>query len=310
MEAALGIKPAKTVVSLATSAICVHIDIGLPGLIIEDRSVTDEVLSGKSADSEAGKFLKNLTANHPAHKALKKKRQAIYNWGGRYTYDWRGAIRLLPAVDLPKYMAEFNTHRDEYLALGKEFVTVWPSIISDMAFKQGAMFKRDDYPTAEWIEQRIRCNLFTSDVPSGDFRVQIADDLADDLHNNYSAQHSDIMQQINKRQVDALVDVMRSISKTCTVEVVHDETTGEIKTERGRLYESTIQKALTLCNTYSEFNVMNDPRLDKARLELAGLLHNIADTASGAVEVIRDSDAIRERVKREVDDILSVFGGV
>jgi hypothetical protein len=307
----LEIKQAKVVTSLATSAVCVHIDIRMPGLTVEDTTVTDEVLADKKADPNAGKFMKDLTAKHPAFKALGRKRQAIYNWNTRKTYDWRGAIRLLPVVDLPEYRKGYDEHKAEFDDLAAKFVNEWPSIVSDAAFKQGAMFRREEYPTADYLQSRIKCDLFLSDIPTGDFRVQVSQDLADDLYTNYSIQHQNILENIHNKQKTALLAVLNSLSNTCDVEMTLNDK-GEVRVERGRLHETTVQKALDLCNTYAEFNVTNDPKLEEARVRLAGILNQLSGMQTDVVAITKNiskDDAMRHALKSEVDDILSMFGG-
>ena len=77
---------------------------------------------------------------------------------------------------------------------------------------------------------------------------------------------------------------------------------GEIKVKRRKMYESTLTDALELCNTFAEFNLTNDTRLEDARRDLLRVLDGVT------IDQLRNSDTKRTVVKEGVDDILSKFG--
>jgi hypothetical protein len=81
-----------------------------------------------------------------------------------------------------------------------------------------------------------------------------------------------------------------------------DANTGETKTKKRKIYDTTILKAKEMCDTFKGFNLSGDPELEEARASLEKALSGVdADT-------IRDSDAVRVAVKEDVDSILSKFG--
>ena len=68
------------------------------------------------------------------------------------------------------------------------------------------------------------------------------------------------------------------------------------------MYESTLTDALELCETFSDFNLTNDPKLEEARRDLLKVLDGVT------IEQLRNSDTNLVVVKEGVDDILSKFG--
>ena len=66
-------------ISLASSAVLVSVDISVWSATKQDRGISDEVTTSKNADKHAGRYVKNLLANHPKHKAVVNYRQTIYN---------------------------------------------------------------------------------------------------------------------------------------------------------------------------------------------------------------------------------------
>lgn len=286
-------------ISLASSAVLVSVDISVWSATKQDRGISDEVTTAKNADKSAGRYVKNLLANHPKHKAVVNYRQTIYNWLQRRTYRWNQSQNLLPSVDVPKFKQEYQEHQIAFHALVDSLTNDYDSIVSDMAFKQGTMFNRNDYPTKEQVHAKFSLNLYVSEVPMNDFRCGIAQDIADDLFNTYKQQARGIIESIAQEQSERMVEVMTSISHCCGVDEY--EYGDEVRTKRRKIYDTTIQKALEMCESFKRFNLKNDSGLELARSSLEKVLRGVK------AEDIRDSDAVRHHVKEGIDDILSKF---
>jgi len=295
------LKMPEHLISLASSAVLISVDISVWSATKQDRGISDEVTTAKNADKSAGRYVKNLLANHPSHKAVVNYRQTIYNWLQRRTYRWNQSQQLLPSIDMPKFKTEYHEHQVAFHALVDSLINNYDSIVSDMAFKQGDMFNRSDYPTKEQVASKFSLNLYVSEVPTNDFRCGIAQDIAEDLFNNLSSQTKTIIDNIASDQAQRLVDVMESITHCCGVDEI-DLENGEVRTKRRKIYDTTIQKALEMCESFKRFNLKNDSGLEQARASLEKVLRGVS------AEDIRDSDAVRHHVKEGIDDILSKFG--
>lgn len=287
-------------ISLASSAVLVSVDISVWSATKQDRGISDEVTTSKNADKSAGRYVKNLLANHPKHKAVVNYRQTIYNWLQRRTYRWNQSQQLLPSIDVPKFKQEYHEHELVFHSLVEALVNDYDGIVSDMAFKQGDMFNRADYPSAEQVKTKFSLNLYVSEVPTNDFRCGIAKDIADDLFTTLSNQAQGIIDSIAQEQSERMVEVMESISHCCGVD--ESEVNGEVRTKRRKIYEGTLQKARDYVESFKRFNLKNDSGLELARASLEKVLNGVK------AEDIRDSDAVRHHVKEGIDDILSKFG--
>src|SRR5208282_5415498 len=169
------------------------------------------------------------------------------------------------------------------------------------AAKMGDMFDINNYPTPSQVQDKFSINLYTSEVPTGDFRVQISQDLADDLHHNYERQAANLVNEVISKQSEQLIDVMQSISKCCEIEETLDDK-GQAKIKRRKIYDSTINRALELCDSFREFNLTNNPDLEQARVSLQNVLQGVN------IDALRDSDSMRVKVKDDIDSILKAFG--
>ena len=293
----------KHLISLATSGMLVSVDVNVWSATKQDRGISNEVTTAKHADRNAGKYVKNLLADHPKHKAIVNYRQTIYNWVKRRTYRWNNAQDYLPSVDMPKFKQEWHDHQTAFETSVNTFIADYDSIVSDMAFKQGDMFNRTDYPSREELASKFGLRLFVSEVPMSDFRCSIAQDIADDLFVSYSSQAEEIMSHVMMEQQSRFVEVMKSISHCCGVdETGVDANTGETKTKKRKIYDTTILKAKEMCESFKQFNLSADPALEEARATLERTLSDVT------AEDIRDSDAVRHAVKEDVDSILGKFG--
>jgi len=292
----------KHLISLASSAVLVSIDTHVWSATKQDRGISNDVADSKRANRNAGKYVKNLLADHPKHKAIVNYRQTIYNWTKRRTYRWNDANDLLPSIDVPKFKQEFGEHQATFDKLVDDFIASYSSIVSDMAFKAGDMFNRSDYPAVDELQAKFGVHLYVSEVPMSDFRCGIASDIADDLFETYSRQAENIVTEVVLAQKTRFIEVMQSISHCCGYdELGVDDNTGETKIRKRKIYDTTIQKALEMCETFKGFNLSADPDLELARASLERALADV--DAKG----IRESDAVRTAVKEDVDSILSKF---
>ena len=291
----------KHITSLSTSCVLVSIESHVWNATVQDRQISDEVTAAKKADKDAGKFVKNLLAKNAEHKAVLNYRQTIYNWAQRYTYDWAGSQRLLPVANLTKFHTEYRDHVLKFQTLVDDFLDKYPSIVSNMAFVQGTMFDRDEYPDVSELRHKFSIDLIQSEVPTGDFRCTIAQDLVDDMSKHYERQALRLVEDILSKQTNQLVEIMKSISYCCETETVIDDK-GEVKVRRRKLYDSTLDRARELCETFKKFNLTADPKLEEARARLADLLDGVE------IEKLRNSDTQRVVIKEGIDDILSKFG--
>jgi hypothetical protein len=289
--------------SLATSAVLVSVDVNVWSATKQDRGISSEVTKSKNADSNAGRFVKNLLANNVYHKDLINYRQTIYNWLKAKTYRWNNSQDLLPTISLESFKQEYDKHQTEFYKLLEDFCNRYDTIKSDMAFAQGDMYNAEDYPSVEEVKAKFGCRLYISEVPQQDFRCQVAQDLADDLKINYQRQCEEIVKNVLHQQTERITDVMESIAHCCGT---HEVTTksGRTTTKKRKIYDSTIEKAKDLCRAISGFKYVDNEHSRK----LVSVARQLDDVLQGvSTEALRESDYTRDRVKTDIDDILSKF---
>ena len=254
----------------------------------------------KKADRDAGRFVKKLLAGVVEHRAVLNDRQTWYNFVERETYPWSGRWRFLPTPRIVGFMKQVEERQAKTEELKDTFRQVYTTAVSNEAFVQGDMFKATDYPPVDEVMSCFKVKVFTAEVPVGDFRCQISNDLATDLARHYEQQAKDLVQDIYQKQVEQMVEVMKSLSHCCDTETVIED--GQMKVKKRKLYDSTLQRAQEMCETFKEFNVTQDTRLEEARAELERVVSGLS------IEILRNNDTKRVVVKEGVDDILKKFG--
>jgi hypothetical protein len=291
------------IVSLATSSMLVSVDVNVWTATKQDKQISNEVTLSKQADAGSGKFTKYLFANNPQHKRIVNQRQLIYKWLKANTYRWNDSQDLLPTVDLEKFKKEYIAHESEFYSLVNTFLANYDNLVLQMAANNGDIFSASDYPSAVEVSSKFGMKLYTSEVPSHDFRCQVSEDIAADLKQQYQEQADDIVHRVIDEQTTRITDVMESISHCCGVIEVEDQH-GNVSVKKRAIYDTTVNRAKALVNTCKGFRPVKSGESDK----LGEAVESLERTLSGvSTELLRDSDAMRDKVKTEIDDILSKF---
>lgn len=291
----------KHIASIASSMVLVSVEVRLWTGTVADDEVADEVATSKRAERGSGVFVKNLLGQSKAHRAIRAQRQRVYNWLHTVTYPWAPKWGALPNIKLPEFMAQYETYDRERATLVEEFIAEYPQIVSDAAFKLSGLFKREDYPSVGEVRAKHGMMLYTSEVPSGDFRNRVGLAMAEDLERHYNRQANAAIESLVAGQIGKLEKVLRSLSHCCDMTAVtNDDGTTTLK--RRKLHESTLKEAVEYCDTFRQFNPTGDTRLEAIRADLEQVL------LSKSFDELRKSDAARAQTKAEVDNILSKFG--
>ena len=290
----------KHIVSLRTSAILVGVEIRASNFTKSDRGIASRISQEANAKANVTKVAHELLANDPDLRLLLNHRQTVYNFLDAWTLPWMGKLRLLASSNIEKFMVKYDELEKQFYTLLDAFLEKYEDKIAAQAFVRGDFFNRADYPSLDAVRGAFTMRLYTQPVPENDFRVQVSNDQAGDLQRNFQKQVDARVQEAHEALVQKLVDVLQSLSHCCdTDEVVGKD--GEIKIRRRKIYDSTVEKAMELCETLESFNPLGDERLDQARKILYSALR------SNDAATLREMDTARHRVKTDVDSILSKF---
>jgi hypothetical protein len=225
--------------------------------------------------------------------AVSKARQFVYD----NTLPWSDSgLRLLPTINFIKFTERMNEFDEEIATLVKDFVAIYPTLITAQAMALGDMFKRDDYPTANDVVSKFSFRVNYMPVPaSGDLRVDVGNDAQEELRKKLDALTQERVESAMADVRARLVEHMKRMSDRLTTDYV----AGEPKSRR--FHDSLVDGALELCDLTKALNVVGDTALEGARKELEQLLVGVTPND------LRKNEAVREDTKKAVDALLNKF---
>jgi len=296
------------VISLATSGMLVSTDVNVWSGTKQDRGIAEQVARDKQAHSKACRVVKNLCASFREYDKVKNYRQSIYNWMTEKTYPWNKGQRYLFTANVQDFMQEWTEHEQTFGSLVSEMLIEYPNHIQKQKQKvtgQGEMFNENDYPSVEWIKQRMGCELFIAEVPEGDPRCTIANDCARDIRETNQRQARKHINNILNEQGNRLKDVMESIRYVLLDPKISVGKDGIKKYANRRVHDKTIDKAKEMCKAFSQSNIYNEGDTHTEIKSAAKVLDKVLDGVED--EHMRQREVVRERVGNEVKDILNKF---
>jgi len=280
-------------ISIASSAMLVEVSISSWTARKLDRGVSDEVNKSKNADKDVARVNKSLLAGAVQLKHVNSLASEIRHYVNKSTMPWSDTgPRLLPTTAFADFKIQMDTYEAEFTRLVTNFLTIYPTLVSAQAFKLGAMFNRDEFPSVEKLERKFNFRLTFSPVPEvGDFRVDIGTEatavLVEEYELSYTRRLNLAMDDIRTRLHEALNHVSDRLG---------------YEGGKKKHFQNTLVDNLNAVLVAADLmNLVDDPKLKEARDKAAAIIATVSP------EELRKNDAIRDDVKSNIDDILSKF---
>jgi hypothetical protein len=282
-------------IGIETSAMLIELNISTWTARKLDKKVSQEVDQQNETKINAGNYHKNLLAGQNALDAWNKYSARIRLWYNQQTLPWadKGPRLLTSQVFMDGFKVRLDEHHQNWLRLRDNFEVSYEDMVSAAAFSLGKLFNREDYPPLEDVMQKFSFRYAFSPVPtSGDFRIDIGHQARKELEEMYAQTTTNRVNTAMREVWDRLHECLTHMS-----ERLADDEDGN----RKGFHSTLITNAVELVDMLDKLNVTQDPQLTHARKELERSLYNInADT-------VKESDQVREGLKKKVDDILSRF---
>lgn len=280
---------------IATSAMLAELQISVWTGRKLDRKVSEEVDAAKRTKVRGGNYHKHLLAGSQSLEAVSKYAANVRYWHSRQTLPWSDSgLRLVTMENfMDGYKRQLDEHEENFNRLVNNFLAEYPTLISSAAFQLGELFDRNEYPAVETISSKFRFAYSFSPVPTaGDFRVDIEEQAKAELVAMYE-------KQFQQRLDGAMSDAWHRLHE-CLLHL-SDRLSDAQDGERKLFHNTLLSNASELVGLLTKLNVTQDPQLEQARRELAGVLLNTD------VDVIKEADQVRQGVKAKVDAIISKF---
>lgn len=281
-------------ISIASSAMLASVSISCWSAKKIAKKESEELTNSKAASKRAAQVQKNLLADDPRLTTINKYAAEIRNWLAQSTLPWSDSgLRLVTTKQFMDFKQELDNKKSTFDTLVQDFVQMYPTLISAQAFKLGSMFDRSEYPSDAEVASKFSITYSFMPVPeAGDFRVDIADDIARELREQYEKDYAKRVSEMNQDLWGRLKTVLDKM-----VDRLGTDTGGKNKIFRDTLVEN----ALEVCDMLSVLNATNDPKLETARREVQQALLGVT------ADDLRKNEAVRADVKARVEGILDKF---
>ena len=280
--------------SLSTSAMLLDLNISVYTGRKQDKATANEVSTAKGARASATSVHKNLFAEDADLAAINSYAGQVRNWLYSVTLPWSDTgTRLVPTKAFFDISHELAQHEQKFNMLIDTFVNNFSTKVAAQAFKLGKLFDSKEYPQASEMHSKFALRYHFTPVPeSGDFRVDIPAEAAEQLKAKFEGTMRDRMQDAMKEPWDRLYEQVTHI---------RDKMLPKEDGKSQKLFVSMLENALDLCSTLKSLNVLDDPDLEEARRALEISLRDVD------IDSLRKSPELRESVKVKMDNLTEKF---
>lgn len=257
-----------------------------------DKRVTKETNSRHGAADDAGRYNKLLiakTATEPLTTISSRARADFYEM----SQPWLDTgARVLPSALYVDFSTKMRKHKDDYAAAAERFVAEYPDYILEAKKRLNGMFNPSDYP-----DQRKVRKLFDMDVKilpcpdAADFRVDIADEHADDIRSDIEARMQDALKVAMREPYQRIIDTVGHMA-----ERLKAYTPGK---RDGVFHASLVDNVRSLVRLLPAFNLTNDPNLTAIAETMS------RDLCGFEAQELRDNEKARKRVRKAAEAIVA-----
>jgi len=259
-----------------------------------DKVASREVKHDKGAHSDdAARVNKNLMAGMANLKKVTDFVAATRSSFYTMTLPWSDSgQRLIPMAQFFELKQWINTQEIEFNSIVGEFLRDYPTLISAQAFQLGALFNRNEYPSVDDIRHKFGFRVGFLPLPqAGDFRVDAATEVINEMEEQYKETLNTRIQQVNEDLWERLHSTIKHMSDRMGVSA---------DGKKNIFRDSLVENAVDLCDLLKRLNITNDQKLEKARASLESALLGV-----DATELRKDG--AREEMAIKLDNILGAW---
>ena len=197
--------------------------------------------------------------------------------------------QILPSANYLAFMNEFRKEKYEWQMIVNQFLAEYESLKYDAQRLLGNLYSNTDYPSKDEIASKFNMDMAIMPVPSGDFRVDIADE-----------ELARITSDVEARVQDAAQSAMDEAWKRLHERVQH---MAEKLADPAAVFRDTlVENTREICSVLSRLNFTDDPNLEAMRLEVEQSL------TKHHPDALRNDPDLRRNKAAEANDIMKRMG--
>lgn len=255
-----------------------------------DKRATEQVASANSAVNAAGRYNKSLLPMNDFLSNVHQKSTLIRKKYYANTLPWGiDGTQILPSANYLAFMNEFRKEKYEWQMIVNQFLAEYESLKYDAQRLLGNLYSDTDYPSKDEIASKFNMDMAIMPVPSGDFRVDIADE-----------ELARITSDVEARVQDAAQSAMDEAWNRLHERVQH---MAEKLADPAAVFRDTlVENTREICSVLSRLNFTDDPNLEAMRLEVEQSL------TKHHPDALRNDPDLRRNKAAEANDIMKRMG--
>lgn len=274
---------------------------------IEDKAVTEKILSDYSANRKAGSFRKALLLQKGPLARIRATVNAIKKYHTLMTLPWTRGVGILPSAKWMEYSKRMRELITDFKDAVREFIPAFPSEVKNAVHDLGNLWKEKDYPDVSDLKSLFDIRLEAMPIPkAGDWRINLADEEIEELDREIEEREKEKTAEAMKRLWTRLFEPIKHM-----VEI--------LSRDDPRIYKTLITNISDLTAILSDLNLTDDPKLEALRTEIEEKLCEHSANALKESKFLRHETAkaaleIKKKIADETgieseDDILEMMSG-
>lgn len=285
--------------SISNSCMVVNLQIGLWKGYRLDKEASRTVTEQNGAHADAARVNKHLIPKEalaPIESAAGAVRTHFY----ANTLPWKdNGDRVLTRKRYAPFIQAHEELRTRFDNAVEDFLArSYAEARAKAEFRMGELFKAEDYPEARSLRPRFYVNMDIDAVTTaGDFRVALDENAAEIVRNGMES-------AMETRLRRAMTDVWARLADVVTH--FHDKMADTDAVFR----DSTVEKLAEVVELLPDLNVLDDPDLERIRVDVAERLVGLTAKDLRKDPVVRSTAA--DEAKRIIEDMkgfMNAFGG-
>ena len=285
---------------LSEKALLVRLTVKHPSFAKTDKAVSHEVADQKNANKRAVKVLKTvIDTTHPAYKAVKTARGALYNVFAAETAPWsEDGWYIIKAKGYDRFTEVMREKTDAFDVAVGDFLKVYPELVDQAPDRLGDLFDADLFPSVEACKELFYSDIEVRPVPeAGDFRVAMS---ADDKQ-KITAQ----IQRNNDKRVSEVTTECFDRAYSVVSNMVERLEAFDPDKKGAKLYDSLVGNVRDIAELLPSLNVGDDPRLEQLAKEIGQrLTETDTDTLKRDEGKRKEVAADAREIMNQIDDFI------
>jgi hypothetical protein len=258
----------------------------------KNGKASQEYADSVSAAKDAVSVLTSLIPKRELD-PIRKAGQRAYTYFIDKTLPWMdGGYRILPSEKFFEFRQEIAKLAAEYQESVEHLAQRWPEITSDANLKKrlGDLYGTIQIPQASDLKWKFRISRNVMSLPEvSDFRVKFSDAEFDEAK-------AEIEETWKEMTVRAMSDLWSGLA-----ELVENIAATMSKKDK-KFRNSMIQKVRDFCDKIPSYNLMDDPQLEKIRLEVKTKLaeldpEDLREIPNKRKQAAEDAEALLKKIK-------------